>query len=265
MPEGDTIFRTATQLRKVLDNQVIDRAESRFEIPDADSLAGLRVTEVEPRGKHLLIHFEDGRVLHSHMGMTGAWHIYRPEEAWQKSPRGAAMVLRTERFVVVCFRPKQIELIPRARRERDEYLSRLGPDLLADHLDGDAVVARFRKQNPVAIGHVIMNQTVVSGVGNVYKSEVLFLEQIHPLTKVAELTDAQLLAVVERAQSLMRRNLDGYPRRTRFETGGNVWVYHRRGSECLKCGAKIEMLRQGDLARSTYYCPQCQPQSAELT
>ncbi len=264
MPEGDTIFRTAVQLRKVLDGETIVDASGRWEVEDAASLIGRRMEGIESRGKHLLMHFDDERVVHSHMGMTGSWHIYRPKEAWQKSERAAALTLRTDRFCVVCFSPKLIELITTQRLRRNEYLNRLGPDLLGPRPNDRELLTRFRSQNPVPIGQVVMNQTVVCGIGNVYKSEVLFLERIHPLTPVAVLSDQQILAIVKRSIDLMRRNLEGYPRRTRFSPGGNAWVYGRMGSECFKCGVAIEMLRQGDLARSTYFCPQCQAGDAEL-
>ncbi len=258
MPEGDTIFRIAVQLRKVLENQPIVESRGRWEVEDAASLVDRCVDGIEARGKHLLMHFDDSRVLHSHMGMTGSWHIYRHGEAWQKSQKAAALVLETEKFVVCCFSPKLIELITATRLKRNEYLNRLGPDLLGPTPEDSIVLRRFRSQNAVPIGQVIMNQTVVCGIGNVYKSEVLFLEQIHPLTLVRDLTDEQLLNIVKRSIDLMRRNLESYPRRTRFSQGGNVWVYSRSGDECLKCGAEVKMIRQGDLGRSTYFCPDCQ-------
>lgn len=191
--------------------------------------------------------------------MTGSWHIYRHGEAWQKPERAAAIVMKTEKFVVVCFSPKLVELITAQQLKRDTYLNRLGPDLLGVETNREDVLVRFRTQNAVPIGQAIMNQTVVCGVGNVYKSEVLFLENIHPLTRVRDLSDKQIEKVVKRASDLMRRNLEGYPRRTRFSPGGNVWVYLRSGDECRKCGTIVAMIRQGDLARSTYYCPTCQP------
>lgn len=258
MPEGDTIFRTAVQLRKVLDGEIIADASGRWEIENAASLIGFRVTGIESRGKHLLIHFDDGRVVHSHMGMTGAWHIYRVGEAWGKSERAAALVLTTDRFCVVCFSPKLIELVSAQRLKRDEYLNRLGPDLLGPPVESRTILERFHTQKSVPIGQAVMNQTVICGIGNVYKSEVLFLEQIHPATPVGSLSDEQILAIVEQAVRLMRRNLEGHPRRTRFLPGSATWVYSRARQPCFKCGTAVAMIRQGDLGRSTYFCPTCQ-------
>jgi len=259
MPEGDTIHRTAFNLRKVLDGEAIRSARGRHEIPDAESLAGTTVMGIEARGKHLMIHFDDDRVLHSHMGMTGSWHIYRLADEWQRPERQAAIVLKTGRWCVVCFNPKLIGLVTERTLLRDNHLQRLGPDLLGPPVDPRTIVARFRTQDSVAIGEAVMNQTVVSGIGNVYKSEVLFLEAINPQIPVGRLSDQQILNIVDRAASLMRSNLGGQMRRTRFrESGARVWVYGRRNESCFTCGALIEMIRQGDLARSTYFCPECQ-------
>jgi endonuclease-8 len=273
MPEGDTIHRTAINLRKVLDDALIIEAAGRWEVPDAAELAGRRVVGIEARGKHLMMHVEGQLVLHSHMGMTGSWHIYRPTDRWQKPERQAAIVLRvgelqeSERdsiqdhvkWCVVCFNPKLIELITATELRRNSYLQRLGPDLLGPDVDMAAVVARFRSQGESSIGEAVMNQTVVSGIGNVYKSEVLFLESIHPLIPVAGLSDAQLEAITVRAIGLMKRNLENRPRRTRFRPSGTrLWVYDRRNQPCLRCGTTIDLIRQGTLARSTYFCPGCQ-------
>jgi endonuclease-8 len=259
MPEGDTIHRAATRLKAVLEGQVVERAESRVLLAAAESLAGHRIELVEPRGKHLLFHFDDGRALHSHMGMTGSWHIYRPREAWQKPAHRAAIVLHCPLHWVVCFTPKTLELLSPAALRRHAYLQRLGPDLLAGPPADEQVLARYRQCDSVTIGEAIMNQTIVSGVGNVYKSEVLFLTRIHPLTLVADLRGEVLLELTAKSRDLMSKNLEGYPRTTRHALDRRrFWTYGRSGQPCFVCGTAIEMIRQGDLGRSTYFCPQCQ-------
>src|SRR5688572_16076090 len=125
MPEGDTIFRAATRLRPVLEGQVVQRAQSREPQIDAESLVGREIKQVEARGKHLLFHFEDGRVLHSHMGMTGSWHIYRPGETWLKPATRAAIVLDCANHTVVCFTPRTLELLTETGLRRHRYLPRL--------------------------------------------------------------------------------------------------------------------------------------------
>ena len=242
MPEGDTIHRAATRLRAVLNSQTIKRAESRWlGSAAADSLAGCQIREVEARGKHLLIVLEDGRVIHSHMGMTGSWHIYRPGEPWQKPAQRAAIVLECPEVCVVCFTPKLLEVLTATALKRHDYLNRLGPDLLAEPPRDEDVVARFRQANDLPLGQAIMNQTIVSGIGNVYKSELLFLLRLHPRTPVSELGDEELLALAAKARELMAKNLSGRPRTTRFALdAGRFHVYGRSGKPCYTCGTPIE-------------------------
>lgn len=259
MPEGDTIHRAATRLRAVIENQLVERAESRWLGEAAKSLLGRTITSVEARGKHLLMKLDDGRVIHSHMGMTGSWHIYRPGETWQKPVQRAAISMESKDVVVVCFTPKLLEILSASSLRRHDYLNRLGPDLLAEKVPDQTALERFRQSNNLPIGQAVMNQTIVSGIGNVYKSEVLFHLQIHPLTLVGELSDEQLLAVVSQATKMMSHNLDGRPRTTRFALdGGRFYVYGRSGKPCYACGTPIEVIRQGDLGRTTYFCPRCQ-------
>jgi endonuclease-8 len=260
MPEGDTIYRAASRLRPLLEGQPIVRARSGGGQFDAATLVGQTIETVEARGKHLLFHLADGRALHSHMGMTGSWHIYRPGEAWQKPEKRAHLVLETGDYVFPCFTPCTLEILSAAGLRRHAYLNRLGPDLLGgSRLNPDEVVRRFRTHNPTPIGQAVMNQTIVSGIGNVYKSEVLFLLRVHPLTTVGQLSDEQILAITLKAQQLMQQNLEGYPRTTRHALDRQrVWVYGRTRQACFQCGAAIEMIRQGDLGRTTFFCPQCQ-------
>ena len=143
---------------------------------------------------------------------------------------------------------------------RDNYLQRLGPDVLGPPISDDVFLRRVRSQGNTAIGEVVMNQTVVCGIGNIYKSEILFREHIHPLTPTSQLTDEQLLKLRDRAVQLLSRNINNGPRRTRFRGDEQkLWVYQRKGRPCLTCDATIQMIRQGDMARSTYFCPECQP------
>ena len=264
MPEGDTIYRTAARLRPVLQDTVIETAHSRDQVLAADSLNGLMVTSVEARGKHLLMHVSDGRCIHSHMGMHGSWHLYQRDEPWRKPERLSALVLETAAHSVVCFNPKLLEVLTRDGLKRHRWLSRLGPDLLAGTLDESEVLRRFRTQTAVAIGEALLNQSVVCGIGNVFKSEVLFLTATHPTTPVTRLDDQQVLKIVREAQRLMLRNLDSHPRRTRFGPGRQPhWVYARAGEPCLRCDTRIKITRQGDLGRTTYWCPDCQPPAAD--
>ena len=259
MPEGDTIFRIAHRLRGLLVDQPIRSERWRERPPEGWRLSGAQVATVEARGKHLLLHLDDGRALHSHLGMTGSWHLYRPGEAWRKPTRRAALSFEIGSVVVVCFSPKTLEVLSPDGLRRHAHLRRLGPDLLGPEPSRNEILDRFRTQAAAPVGVAIMNQTVVSGVGNVYKSEVLFLCGVAPQTPVAQLNDQQVWKLVAEARRLMKRNVTGYPRQTRFAgERRRLWVYGRPGQPCYRCGTRIEMLRQGDLGRSTYWCPKCQ-------
>jgi endonuclease VIII len=259
MPEGDTIYRTAVQLRSVLAGQTICEATSQVGGPDPHSLVGRRVEAIEARGKHLLIHLDDGQAIHSHMGMTGSWHVYRSDQAWLKPARRAHLVLHLPAAVCVCFTPKTLEILTAHGVRRHPYLSRLGPDLLSERFGVQDVVQRLRQRSDLPVGEAVMDQTLVCGIGNVYKSELLFLQRLDPFCRVGDLSDSQLEQLVQSARQLMRRNLQGSRRTTRFgRDGQRLWVYGRSGEKCLQCGSIIRMRRQGGLGRSTYWCPTCQ-------
>lgn len=282
MPEGDTIYRSAERLRQVMLGATIVESIGKARHLPAEQLCNATISEVASRGKHLLMHIADGRVIHSHMGMTGSWHTYQPGEPWRKSARSAALnlTLRSElaavettnstvdastqsklqTAVVVCFYPKILELLSPTQFRRHPLIHRLGPDLMNPLIDQVHALERFRIHNVTTIGEALMNQTIVCGIGNVYKSEVLFLDPICPFARVAELTDSQILGLINRAQSLMQKNITGRPRQTRLAFDGErLWVYGRGGKPCFECGTEVQMRRQGDLGRSTYWCPQCQP------
>jgi len=259
MPEGDTIYRTATRLRPLLVGQQILAARSRDASLPAESLIGRSFSAVESRGKHLLQHVDDGRTLHSHLGMHGSWHIYRPGQPWQKPEQWATLVVEVPDIVCVCFSPKTLDFLTETQLRRHPHISRLGPDLLDEKVDYDEALTRFRIHDVTPIGHAVMNQTIVCGIGNVYKSEVLFLSRTNPFIPVAKLADDEVLQIVRLAVELMSKNLDGYPRRTRFGLDRqNHWVYGHRGKPCFVCGSRIQISRQGDLGRTTYWCPECQ-------
>lgn len=264
MPEGDTIHRSARRLKPIMQDATIVDASDNGRFINSAELVNSKFEHVEARGKHLIMRLDDQRVLHSHMGMTGSWHTYGVGEPWRKSPRWAALALTLEQnnkspFRVVCFSPKMLELLSATQFRRHSLLNRLGPDLMRDSFDGPTVVSRFRVHNLSPIGEAVMNQTIVCGIGNVYKSETLFLEKLSPFLRVSEFSDAMIVQVVTKAQELMHKNKTGQRRRTRMSADGQrLWVYGRRGFPCFECGTTIQMRRQGDLGRSTYWCPTCQ-------
>ena len=260
MPEGDTIFRAARTLEKVLAGKQVRRFHSTVPGIIGADLESRRVERVAPHGKNLLIHFDDGRALYTHLRMTGSWHIYRPGEAWQRPAHRARVIIEVDDFVAVCFSAPVVELLAPGAARRHPTLSRLGPDLLADDFDAEAARKNLRERGDAPIGEAIMVQRALAGIGNVYKSEALFLCGCDPFTPVERLPEAMIARIIEQARSLMKDNLQGFPRTTRKELGGKrVWVYGRRGERCYRCGETIRMRRQGLAGRSTYWCPGCQP------
>lgn len=272
MPEGDTIFRTAEVLRAALAGKVVTALRSPLPALAEAGLPGRRVTAVEPRGKHLLIRFDDGRVLHTHMRMTGSWHVYRPAERWRKPERQARVAIEVEgrpgeagaageSLVAVCFNAPVVQLLTARGAARDRTLATLGPDLLAPDFDPVAARQGLRRHDDRPIGEALMAQQALAGIGNIYKSETLFLCGLNPFAPVAALSDADLDALVAKARALLSANLSGAPRRTvpLGRGAGRLWVYGRGGEPCRRCGAAVRMRRQGEAARSTYWCPSCQP------
>jgi endonuclease-8 len=269
MPEGDTIFRTAEVLRAALVGRRITNARSQprpglRRVPDLSTLIGATVTTVEARGKHLLFGFDNGLTLRSHLRMRGSWHRYRPGEPWHRPARQASAILETAEAVAVAFNTPVVELLTDADLRRSRALATLGPDLLGAELDADEAVRRLRERDREQLGNALLDQRAVAGIGNVYKSEVAFLEGLDPWGPVAEFDDAELVAALRTARRLLQANTRGGARVT---TGSGarsegLWVYGRAGRPCRRCGTLIQLRRQGDLARQTFWCPRCQPARA---
>lgn len=261
MPEGDNLFRAATALRKALQGSRVVRF--RTDVPrvvralEDAPLDGARIEAVDARGKHLLVRFSDGRVLRTHLKMSGSWHLYRAGEPWQRQERYARASIETDGgFVAVCFDAPLVELAT-AFGLRD--LELLGPDATTDAFDAAEALRRLRTRGDLAIGEALLIQRAVAGVGNVIKAEALFLCGQDPFARVADVSDAALARLLEEAHRLLVANREGGPRTSRNAlSGSRLWVYGRSGKRCLKCGGTVRMRRQGPLARSTYYCPRCQ-------
>lgn len=255
MPEGDTIHRAARTLRLALLDKPIRRfASTRILSRD---LVGKRFTAVEAHGKHLLLRLDDGRAIQAHLGMSGSMHVYRPGERWQRSEGAARLVVEVDDWVVVAFSVPTLRLVA-AVAEVPRAVAHLGPDIVAERFDAAEALARLRARGGAPLGVAIMDQTAVAGVGNIYKSETLFTLGLDPFAPVESFDDAALAEVLRRARRLMRENLRGGMRTTTRSLTQRFYVYERKGQPCLRCRAPIEMERQGEQARSTYYCPGCQ-------
>ena len=276
MPEGDTIYRAARALGHVLEGKVVTRFETALaplaSVDDNTPVAGRMVDKVESRGKWLLIHFSGDLILVTHMLMSGSWHLYRVGERWRRSRREMRVVIATAAFEAVAFNVPVAKFYTTSTLARNSTIPRLGPDLLGAKFAADDAKTRLLAHGDEQIANVLLNQRVMAGLGNVYKSEVLFACGIHPFRRVGTLTPAEIDCILERARRFLEANVKdgadggmvtytGLRRTTRAsDPGARLWVYRRQGKECRRCGAKIVMQRQGPGARSTYWCPVCQPE-----
>jgi endonuclease-8 len=270
VPEGDTIFRAATSLRRWLVGRELTEVRTTVPGLDAPQLVGRCVEAVDTRGKHLLIRCGGGLAIHSHMRMTGSWHCYPTGEEWRRSASRARLVLVCGDRLAVCFDAPVIEVLDAARERLHPVLRTLGPDLLAtSDPDPAAVVrrARLRSQTAPSIGELLLDQQVVAGVGNIYRCEALFACGVYPATPAEEVPDERLLEIIATAMRLLRANAaPGGAGARSFAPRGtgprDPWVYRRAGRPCRRCGTLIRRSVLGRQARSVYWCPRCQAPNA---
>ncbi|MBK5258998.1 MAG: Fpg/Nei family DNA glycosylase [Thermoanaerobaculia bacterium] len=266
MPEGDTIFRAARTLHQALAGRVVTRFETALAplaaVDVSTPIAGRRVERVLSAGKHLIIDFSDGLHLRTHMRMNGSWHIYRLDERWRRPRRDMRIVITTDAFVAVGFNIPVAEFLDVRGLERQEDLRRIGPDLLG-HFDPDEAFRRIRARGDAEIANVLLNQRVIAGIGNVFKSEILFVCNVNPFDRVETLPDATLREIIRVSEKLLRVNVrEGEPAQRRttgsLDRSRPLWVYQRHGDTCRRCRTPIEYGKQGSDARGTYWCPRCQ-------
>jgi endonuclease-8 len=257
MPEGDTIRWAANRIRPVLEGQAPDEIRTPHPRHGLDRwperLAGQVVTSVDTHGKHLFLRFEGGLVLHSHLGMTGAWGVYGPDRRWGRSPSRAWLVLRCQAREVVEFDGPLLELMTEGRVRFDQRLSGLGPDVLAAEFDVERFLLRLRADDPTRpIGDALLDQRTIAGIGNIWKAEGCWEAAIGPWRAVRDVSDIEVVAIVESTRPRMLRSALEGPRSIEPR------VYRRAGRPCPRCGAPISSRGQGDANRRTYWCPGCQ-------
>ena len=250
MPEGDTIFRTAAALRAALAGRRVVQARPG----GLERLIGATVTEVEPAGKHLVIRFDNGFALHSHMRMRGVWQVYRPGERWRRPAWQLKALLETKEAVAVCFAAPVVELL----RNVAPRLNHLGPDILTGDWSVAEVIERARELNQKPVGELLLDQRVTAGIGNVYRCESLWRERINPWTMTSSLSDEQLTRLFVTARDAMRANA-GSTHWRKFPGYGKGAVHGRRGRPCPRCGTLIQTRGMGENPRIVYWCPTCQP------
>lgn len=268
MPEGDTLARIATVLRTVLAGRQVAAARGRPGGADLSRVVGRTIESVESRGKHLLIGFDGGLTLHTHLGLHGSWHRYRRGERWHRPASRAVAAIETDSAAAVCFDAPTVELVETRALALHPALARLGGDLAADDFDPESALAALRHpvRATMPLGDALLDQRVAAGLGNVYRSELCFLERIDPFTPVAEVDDMTLRRLLERAARLVRLNSAGGARVTTDPaTPGNLYVYGRTGRPCHRCGTRIAsaVVRRPTPSgvanpRRVYWCPRCQ-------
>lgn len=274
MPEGDTIYRSARTLHKVLAGRVVtgfDTAYAHIDRVNVDTpLAGQTVEKCEARGKHILIYFSGGQILRTHMRMNGSWHVYRAGERWWRGPHAMRVRIDTAEWVAVAFDVPVAEFVTPKQLATTDPVAKLGPDLLGASFDRDEAVRRIVASGHRAIAMTLLDQRIVADIGNIYKSEVLFMSGVHPDQPSSAVPVPTLEAMMDLARSLLGDNviegsspsIQTYRNLRQISASSshddNVWVYGRRQKPCRKCGTPIEYKKMGLEARSTYWCPRCQ-------
>jgi endonuclease VIII len=275
MPEGDTIFRAARTLNRALAGHAIARFETVFpklsRVDFDEGIVGRTVEKVEAQGKWLLMYFSGGRVLLTHMLMNGSWHIYRPGEKWKLSTRSMRVLLATEQFVAVAFNIQIAEFHTEDSLRRRAGFARLGPSLLKEDFSEAEAVDRLMANSQSEVADALLKQSIVAGIGNVFKSEICFACRINPFRKVSSLAASEAVNLMATARKFLRANVNagsgdqivtytGMRRTTsRANPEERLWVYKRRGDPCRVCGTIIVSQKQGIDARTTFWCPRCQP------
>jgi endonuclease-8 len=241
MPEGDSLRRAAARLQPLVGERVeVETPHPRAAAKRiAERLDGLRLEAVEAVGKNLLLRFEGGLVLRSHLRMTGRWRL---EQRGAKRVGRPWLVLRGDRHEGVLWNGPILEL-------SGDVVHRLGPDVLDVPPRLDAMVANLRRADQRReLGDALLDQRLVSGIGNLWKAEALWEARLSPWSRLGELSDDELRAAVDAAARLMRASLEG------ARSGRRAYRRH----VCPRCGGRIASRGQGDDNRTTYWCPACQ-------
>jgi endonuclease VIII len=259
MPEGDTIHRSATVLRAALLGEAITSFVAPRVVGPVPQ-AGAIIESIEATGKHLHIAFDDGLVLHTHMRMTGSWHVYREGEQWRRSAHKMRCTIQVPGWVAVCFSAPVVEVFRSNDRRRHAVLGALGPDLCREDVDFVVAADRFKRfaEADTTIAEALLDQRIAAGIGNVYKSEALWACLLDPFTPVKDIPTVIRRALLITASRMLRANLDRPERITAPQVPGGLAVYGRQGKPCTRCGHAIEVRKHGEQARVTFWCPGCQ-------
>jgi endonuclease VIII len=272
MPEGDTIFRAARTLHQLLAGGVVTRFESAFpalnRVDDDRRIVGRSIESVASRGKHLLITFSGDLILRTHMRMHGTWHVYPHGARWKMPRRDLRVRVETADVVAVAFNVPVAEFLTARELARNRPLATLGPDLLDPEFDRAEAFRRIKARAEAQIGDVLLDQRALAGIGNVFKSEILFLAKVYPFRIVSTLADPEIEELLDIAREQLRASVltqsqtlsVAFGRRTArsLDPREKLWVYGRGGKPCRTCGTAIASRVAGPDARLTYWCPKCQ-------
>jgi endonuclease-8 len=223
--------------------------------PQVGRVVGSTITAVDTVGKNLLIRFDNGLELRTHLRMNGTWHRYRPGEPWRRAAARARLVLEVPGAVAVCFDAPVVELFEQRAETLHPSLSQLGPDVVAPSFDAADALRRLRDPSRVAtpIAEALLDQRALAGIGNIWKNETLWAERVDPFASVGTLDDATLERLVATARRLMLASV-------KQRVPGPFNAYRKTGRPCRRCGTAIASAQQGsEIPRTTYWCPRCQP------
>jgi len=250
--EGDTILRLARRFEQTIVGETVAASapNPRGKAAGIERLDGRRLEAVEARGKHFLLDFGE-LSLHSHLGMNGGWHIYRHGARWRRPRASAWAVLTGGGWEAVQFGGTTLQVMTTPRLRRHPQITGLGPDILAEEFDEDAAVAAIRTDPSRGLGDALLDQHLVAGIGNIFKSEACFAARVDPWRPVGELSEEELRSVLAAARGLMLEAV---------KSGGRLpfKIYKRRQGACPRCRGRISSRGQGDANRTTYWCPRCQ-------
>jgi endonuclease-8 len=252
VPEGDTIHRIARRIEAALGGQQIDSADApnpRSPVHHrAGELVGRTVELAEARGKHLLVHFSGGLVLHSHLGVNGRWWVSadaRPanRRAWIRFGSGAASAAQTA--------GKLLRLVSESRARNDPGLIQLGPDPLRPGFDRREAAARLLAEPARReVGEALLDQRLIAGIGNAIRNEACFAAGVSPWRPIGELERDEAERLIAESRRIMAVAVDTGRRPHR--------VYRAERRRCPQCGGRISVRKQGDDGRAAYWCPSCQ-------
>lgn len=262
--EGHAVARWGDALR-TLEGEAVERIETPARWRErAEHVRGARVTHVQTHGKHLVLHFDSGWVIHTHAMQYGSWQVGLTGQQLRKDARFIRLRLTMARHEAVFYHGPVMEVLSAQEFAAHARFHGLGPDLLQEGFSSGAVLRLLQVEGDRAIGDAILDQRVVAGIGNIYKSEGLFLATIHPRRPAQDVNASELDILFDELIPLMQSARSSYgatvtlPAELRFEARDRNWVYRRRGHPCFVCATPIEMIRQGEFRRATYFCPTCQ-------